>query len=176
MNKRTIIVFSISLTYFFAVASLLACMIYLIHQQGARLDESQEAISAHAAKETAYNHVVDLLDSTKADREELETYFITEKDTITFISNLELIAKQFRVSLETTELSVTKSTEKDALTTAGILSIGLNFSGSDVDVKRFVVMLENLPYKTTIPNLSIGEDPVTGVVTGTIKLLIATKL
>ncbi len=172
MNNRTRIVLIVSLVYFIAVASVLGCVVYLIHQQGTRLDESQIAIAEHAAKEAAYNHVVQLLDSTTADRAALTTFFITEKETITFISELEIIAKRLGVTVETTELAVVGKTG----TAPGSLAVGLRFSGSPEQVTTFVTILENIPYHSSIPDLIISKSgAVANTVSGTIKLLITIK-
>jgi hypothetical protein len=175
MTKRT------KTTFIFAVFSSLffvgglVVMVYIITIQGAALEAAKETIAVRSAKNVAYEHVVKLLDSSAKDRVTLDTYFISEKDTIGFMSELETAANTIGVTLNTTELSITPATSKDGVNTPGVLSIGVHFRGGETAVKRFIQLLENVPYHKKLPSFSVTSDTAADVWDVTTSLRITMK-
>jgi hypothetical protein len=172
MTKRTNTIFVVSILYALVLAFGLAAMLYVVHMQGSKLEEAKITIADHIAKEAVYSNVVRLLESSKADRALLATYFISEKDTISFISELEQAAEKVGVTLRTTELSVVSATTKDGVATPAVLSVGVQFSGEEMAVKKFISLVENVPYHKKIPNFNISRDTASDNWTADTKLQI----
>lgn len=161
MIKRTKTTLGVSIVYALLLAVSLASMVYVIYNEGSKLEQSKVTIAELVAKEAAYTSVVRLIDSSTEDRTLISGYFITEKDTISFISELERAAKNSGVELETTELSVTAAETKDGVTTPAVLSIGVSLQGSEGAVKKYIELLETIPYHTNIPQISVQSNRVT---------------
>lgn len=155
MNKKSTTFLIISLVCFFVTVGIFSYILYDVSNQSVRLAESRQLISEHIAKEAAYNSVQNLLTSTKDDREQIKNLFIEEKDTITFISNIEQDAKIVGVALTTNELSITPSgIDLTGVATPGLLTVGFSFSGSREAVEEFLALLENIPYHKKLTDVS----------------------
>lgn len=172
MNQRTKTVLILAILYCLFFVLVLSSALYLIRVQGTKLAGLQTTISEQSAKEATYNTVMRLLETTDAERATLASFFLTEKDTISFISELELAAVQLGIKLETTELSVTEAVTKDSVTTPATLVVGLKFEGVESAVKAFVTTLEHIPYHATIPELSVTNQMAGGVWQGKSRLII----
>lgn len=94
------------------------------------------------------------LNISKSDRETLETYFISERDTIHFIARVEEIAKLLNVVVETTQLSVDPVTEKEPISK---LKIGFMVRGGYTGVSSMLSALETIPYHHTVQEVSLKE-------------------
>ncbi|MFN3188200.1 MAG: hypothetical protein ACK42D_01485 [Candidatus Paceibacteria bacterium] len=101
------------------------------------------------------------------DRQELDSFFISERDTIHFITNVEALAETLRVSVETTQLAVTPKKDDEPIR----LEIGFLIEGSYSNVERMLSALETLPYHKSIPNVSI-KSTEKGTWTGAIVLYV----
>jgi hypothetical protein len=175
MTKRTKTTFGIAIFYSLFFLCGLAVMAYIITIQGAELDAAKESIATRTAKNAAYEHVMQLLNTSAKDRETLTTYFISEKDTIGFISELEAAANTIGVALNTTALSIVPAVTKDGATTPAVLSIGLHFKGGEQAVKRFIQLLENVPYHKSMPTFSVISDKTADVWEVTTGIVITMK-
>lgn len=158
MTKRTKTTFGISMLYALFFIAALGIMGFVIYDQGAKREETKLMIAERSAKDASYSNVMHLVESSTEDRAELMTYFITEKDTIGFISELENAAATVGVSLETTELSVTPVVTKDGITTPAVLAVGVAFKGGESAVKKFITLLESVPYRKDIPNFTVTSE------------------
>lgn len=175
MTKRTKTIFGIAVLYSVVLVLALASILYVIHIQGTKLGEAKDAIAAHSAKELAYTNVMRVLANSDQDRTKLGSFFISDKDTIAFISELESSAKSFGVVMQTTELSVVPATTVGGVTNPPVLSVGVQFSGDEQSVKKYIVLLENVPYHKQIQSFTFSGDVVTGVWTAATKLAITMK-
>lgn len=175
MTKRTKTTAVIAVSYFVIFLGIFAYAVYLVNAQGSKLDEARRVIAERSAKEAAYNSVVRITESSKADRAELAGYFITERDTPGFIAGVEAAAVQMGVRFETTELSVTEAQSVNGVITPSMLVVGSKFSGSEAAVKKFIVLLENLPYHATIPSLSMTNQSEDGGYVGQAEIILTLK-
>ena len=175
MIKKTKTTFAVAVLYSLFFVSGLAVVAYVITIQGAQLEAAKESIADRSAKKAAYENVMQLLSSSAAARTELSSYFISEKDTITFISELETAATTIGVSLNTTQLSIVPATSKDGVTTPAVLSIGVHFKGGEVAVKKFIQLLENVPYHKSLSTFTVSIDKAADVWDVTTSLLITMK-
>jgi hypothetical protein len=162
MTKRTKTIFIIAVLYSVVLALMLASILYVIHMQGTKLGEAKDAIAEHTAKELAYNNVMRVLASSEQDRAKLSSYFISEKDTISFITELESAAKSFGVTMQTTGLSVAPAATVAGVSNPPVLSVGVQFKGDEQSVKNYIVLLENVPYHKRISSFTFSGDSTTG--------------
>ena len=163
MIQRTKTTFGFAVLYSVFFVGGLAVVVYIITIQGSQLEAAKESIAEQSAKNAAYQNVMQLLDSSAAARTELSSYFISEKDTITFMSELETAANTIGVTLNTTQLSIVPGTSKNGITTPAVLMIGVHFTGGETAVKKYIQLLENVPYHKSLPNFSVTMDTVADV-------------
>ncbi len=172
MNKKSQTYLAFSFLCFIIVTGIFLSMWYLVHKQGIHFDEAKRAIAQNTAKEAAYTKVQGLLASTEKDRALINSYFIKEKEIISFISNMEQNAARLGVKLNTNELAtVPKIVDTAGAVVPGVLIIGFDFSGSKLSVQKFIALLENIPYQNTITDLSfVSSDATIWKADSTLKL------
>jgi hypothetical protein len=176
MTKKTKSFFIASVIYSTLLLIILGSILYVIHIQGTKLGEAKDMIAAHEAKELAYTNVMQVLMNSENDRKKLNSYFISDKDIITFIFELESAAKVFGVSLQTTGLSVTPATTVGGVTNPPVLQVGVQVKGDAIAVKKYIVLLENVPYHKRINTFSFTGDSVAGEWVAVTTLAITMKL
>jgi hypothetical protein len=155
MNKKSHSYLIISAICFVITASVFAFALYEVSKQGVRYAESKKLIGEQTAKEASYNTVQGLLVSTSEDRATIKSLFIEEKETISFISEVEKNAGIVGVTLTTNELSIAPSiTDPNGVTTPALLLVGFDFSGSQKAVWEYLTLLENIPYHKKITQVS----------------------
>lgn len=163
MNKKSGKILMIAVATFLVTVSIFGYTFFEINKQGQKVDESKRLIGERLAKETSYNKVENLLRTTKNDRDELSSFFIEEKDTISFVSEIEKNAKLIGVDFHTNNLSIQPEVKKDGqVTTPGVLIAGFDFSGNETAVRNFLLLLENIPYDKSITSLSLVKIPEEG--------------
>jgi hypothetical protein len=153
MSKQAKSIFLFAVLYFLGLGGLLAYGFYIIHSQGAALEMARISVAEQSAKETAYTNVIRQTEATKSDRAELASFFITEKDTVSFIAELEQAAVAVGVSFETKGLSVIPATGGKPAE----LSIDCIFKGSESTVKKFITVLESIPYRMTMNHVVVTK-------------------
>lgn len=159
MNKKSHTFLVVAILIFLLTAGVFAYALYDVSKQGLQFAESKRLIGEHAAKEASYNTVQGLLVSTSEDRAKIKSLFIEEKDTISFISEIEKNARGIGVSLATNELSISPSvTDTNGVTSPALLLVGFDFSGSQAAVWQYITLLENIPYHKRITELSLVKS------------------
>ena len=148
-----------ALVYCLIFGGALVYGIYKITSLGTEYENSRRILDEQQAKEKAYHDLVQIVTTTKDDRATLASFFITEKDTITFITSIEDYARGQNVQLETTQLAVEPRKEKTEKTLPAepMLKIGFTFKGSETAVKNMVYFFEILPLHKTVPDLTVLE-------------------
>lgn len=175
MTKRTTTTFIVSILYSVTFVLVLASILYVIHIQGTKLGEAKDTIAENAAKELAYTSVTRVLAASESDRAKLDSYFISDKDTISFISELESAARTFGVAMQTTGLSVAPATTVGGVSNPPVLSVGVQIKGDETAVKKYIVLLENIPYHKRINTFSFSGTPGTNDWTAVTILAITMK-
>jgi len=171
MTKRTKTTFVISLLYSVVLVLTLVSILYVIHIQGTKLGDAKIAIAEHAAKELAYTNVMQALVSSEGDRAKLGSFVMSDKDIIPFVTELESTAKAFGVSMQTTGLSVTPA----AGANPPVLTVGVHISGGQAAVKKYITLLENVPYHKHISTFTFSGDDVSNVWVADTSLAITMK-
>lgn len=159
MNRKSHTFLMFSILIFVLTAGVFLYALYDVSKQGVQYAESKKVIGEHTAKEASYNTVQGLLVSTSDDRAKIDSLFIEEKETISFISEIEKNARALKVVLETNELSITPSvTDANGVTSPALLVVGFDFTGSQADVWKYITLLENIPYHKKITQLSLVKS------------------
>ena len=168
MNKNTKHMFYLALSYCVVFIILLVYSVYQIKVQGNAFNLNRALIAEQSNKELAYHNLIQVIESTKDERATLQQFFITEKETISFISDIEKSASIMGITLETSQLSVKPKTEK----APAQLYAGFNFLGQESAVKQLVLLFESLPYHKSIPELVLTNNPEIDTWKGSILLYI----
>lgn len=175
MTKRTKTTLFIATIYFLVLVVIFVYALYFVRAQGSALDRARVETAEATAKNAAYNSIVRITESSESDREELQRYFFTEKDTIGFIAELEAAAARVGVTFETTELSTPEPVIKSGQPANRTLVMGCRFVGSEESVKRFLTILENIPYHAEIPTMTISNQALDNKWVGDGKLVLTLK-
>jgi hypothetical protein len=175
MTKRTKTIFIVAMLYSVLLLCSLAAILYVIYIEGTKLSEAKVAIAEQSAKELAYTNVMRVLEGSADDRAKLSSYFISTKDTITFISELESAAASLGVTMQTTGLSITPATTVGGVVNPPLLSVGVQFKGAEAAVKKYISLLENVPYYTQMNTFSLSGEKATGEWTAVTTLTITMK-
>ncbi len=158
MNKKSQTYLALSFLCFLVVTGAFLSLWYVVNRQGIHFNEAKRAIAEYEAKEASYTKVQGLLASTETDRTLLSSFFIEEKNIISFISDMEKNASLMGVKLNTNELAtVPQSVDTAGVVVPGILVIGFDFTGTKPTVQKFISLLENIPYQNTITDLSLAN-------------------
>lgn len=128
--------------------------LYITSTKGDDLKAQLVIVKTEAAKEQYRQNTERIIEKSKSDRADLASYFIRETDTISLINTLEARAKANRLLIETTQLAIEPG--KDGA--PSLLKIGWQFSGTYVEVMRYLELLESLPYHKTIVSTALEKD------------------
>ncbi len=128
--------------------------LYYVSGQGVVLRERAQAVADHAIQQQTYESLASLLETTKAEREELNHYILTEDETIDFLAEIEALAAAEQVLITTDALTVVE--KKD--TSFNTLKVNLSLVGSPVAVQTVLQILETLPYMSYVNMLTIDQS------------------
>lgn len=170
ITKRAKKIGVIALIYCLGGLVVLIGTVYLTQQNKQKFaDVRAKNAEAEAAKQLSTT-IEQTLQVSARDRATLDTFFISERDTIDFITEVETLAQTLQVQVETTQLSVIPATD----TEPSRLQIGFVVKGSYNNVARMLFALETLPYHRTIPDRSISKT-LTGEWEGSMVLHVTLK-
>jgi len=165
ITSRAKKVASFALLYFAAGLVVLVSTIFVTEKNKQKFAEVRSKnAEAQVAKQLA-SSIEQTLRLSEADRIALDSFFISERDTIDLITEVEDLAQIFGVKVETTQLSVTPTKDSEP----SQLQIGFAVTGLYNNVANILSALETLPYHRTIPDVSIKKT-ASGQWTGSIVL------
>ena len=143
----------VAIAYCLAAAIVLVGTIYFTQNNKNKFaDVRNKNAEAQSMKQLSAT-IEQTLRLSEADRNELDTFFISERDTIYFITQVEGLASAFGVSVETTQLAVLPA--KDDIPSR--LHIGFVAEGEYANVVQMMSALETLPYHKSIPEVVIKK-------------------
>jgi voltage-gated potassium channel Kch len=152
-RSSSTIIFGISGVFALIAGGSLAALVYVIDTDANALAEQSAALALREAEEKERLDTVRLLDDTFEERTELKKHVLTESGIITFITDLETIAKQ--QALEFTTQTITPIVTPDPLFDQ--LAIEFIFTGRPEQVTFLLELLETLPYHSTIQTVSVRQ-------------------
>lgn len=158
----------------FCVGTVSGLVFFLIHihQAGAKLNELSAVIANSDAQRQQNIELQRLLKETSDERMQLESLLLTENETIVFLTEIENIARNYNVAVTTKSLQVVAE-EKGGRDN---LVIQFEIEGTDSSAKKFIRLLEELPYASQLTQLKItktkdGENTFSGTIELSLSLL-----
>lgn len=137
--------------YCFCAVGIVVVAAYITEQNKNKFTAAKNSHAQVQAADELSTIVEQTVRLSEADRSELASYFISERDTIYFITRVEELAQMLRVSAETTQLAVVPAKDDEP----SRLEIGFEIAGSYSSVVQMLSAIETLPYHKTIPTVSI---------------------
>jgi hypothetical protein len=171
MTKKTTHNLIFASVYFVTVGSVFGYGLYTINAQSVKLEQLQSEHKSALQKEQSFSAITRIIESTAADRKELMSFFVTERDTISYITQIERMANAVGVTLETTSLTITPKNEKQK--TEAYLGAGFRVEGTKAAVDAFMYRMDHAPFQQTIIDMSVSsnDDSANGVVQVQVQLL-----
>lgn len=121
-------------------------MFWIINQNGALLKEQLSTLNEQNKQEASLLRLQRLAEDTREEREKLGSHFLLrESDSIIFLSEIESLAPNIGLSLETKELK--QVVEKDKTTW---IEVTFGATGARTDVENFIQILEIIPYVSRV--------------------------
>ncbi len=151
MTKPTITMLTVSLIYCVLFGGVLIYAYVSVSSQGQEVKRLELTMAEQNAKELAARSITEIISKTQDSRDKLSRYFVTEKDTINFITDIESLAASLGVSIETTSLEILPGQTG----ARGQLKTSFAVEGDRTAIKNFIKAIENLPYHSTVPELEI---------------------
>ncbi len=153
MTKPTITTLGIATTYFLVFAGVLGYAFVTVEAQRSEAMNLRTTLAEQTSKQTVARTIGDLTASTAEVRGELADYFLSERDTISFIAEVEALAGAQSVAIETTTLDIVRPADA-----APELKTGFRVEGTRQSVLAFVQALETMPYHSRIPSVQFTQD------------------
>lgn len=154
ITKQTKAIGGIALALCMLVTMSIVTAVYVITTQGERLQTQIALLADVAAQERNLYEVKRILTESQSDREALAELFLTESDTIDFLSTIEEIARRQGLALTTESLNVQEPKGEPAT-----LAVSFSFVGRTETVRDFIMLLETLPYGSYLTRLQLQNDP-----------------
>lgn len=161
----------IALVFMGSMIGLYIWMDTLVVSEGIALEKQAETISSQEEFSSQFRQLQSMVSETESEREKLETYILADDaDTITLLTEIDAIAKQQNVILETNQLSVDET--KGAFNT---LNLSYTLEGTEEALMNMLRIFETLPYHGSIIKVSIDRK-ASGASPGSISADIALQL
>lgn len=151
MTKQTTTTLAIAFVYFAVFLGVLIYAFISVQAQQVSYSELSTTLATQTAKRSVAKQITELSSTTIEERAELKKYFVTEKKTISFITEIESIARGMGISLETIGLDMVPATDK----TTALLKTTFSVTGSQDAVMTFMAMMESLPYHSRVPSMDL---------------------
>lgn len=135
-------------------AGALSWSFYQVELRGAQLEEEVRlAANNEALKRRAFESA-QIVEATVNDREELNSFVLTEDESIGFLAEIETAAQEQGISFKTNRLDlVSKEGE-----TFSKLTATFGFAGEKAVVFRLIDLFESLPYESVVTELNYKEN------------------
>jgi Tfp pilus assembly protein PilO len=146
--KRNILLRS---SYFVFSLVVFSVMIFMLHSYRQAYSEVQSVYAEQQAQQQMATIIENTLSQSEDERKQLQSFFLSERDTISFITAVEQLARNSQVTLETTQLSVVPATETDP----SKLNVGFSYEGSYNRVINLTAQIETLPYHITVTRVTL---------------------
>lgn len=139
-----------------AALGAVAGMLYALHVNGAALRATTQVFADRAAHEQTYSALSDALGETESARARVRSYVLHgEADTVTFLSEIDSLAGDVGVALNTTKLEVVPIEQSEY----HALRITFEIEGGEEPVVRLISLLEALPYQSHVAQATLTRMP-----------------
>jgi len=152
----------ISTLVFFAAVGGLGYLYWLIRTDGQELLATMQLVADDQSAHENSQVVLDAFAESENRRTQLESYILNDdEDTANLLSLVEAVAAEQGVTVSTDKLQVVETEDKDF----DDLSVRFKLEGPGDNVKRLISLIETLPYKQQVNELTLREsiDETTGL-------------
>lgn len=151
VQVHTKTVLSLSVLAVVGVGVALGFGVTELTKHAATYEELSLRIGQALSQEAAFLELETALSATADDRTALEALLLAPDETVNFLTLLETIAAEQRVSFETEGLSIIEA-EGDELDTLVLQFVS---TGAPERIERMVEILETLPYRSSLAALAL---------------------
>lgn len=144
----------IAACYFVVSFVVLGGMFYEMQRMSTTFEAQTTLIQESAAQRQQYNDLLRKVEETEEERAQLQEYILTEADTISFLTEIERLARSSGVELSTQSLDVA---EVEASPYES-LRIVFAVEGSLATLQELIGVLESLPYHGTVTDVTLDES------------------
>jgi len=114
-------------------------------------------VTLNTKREMALGSVLKMLNDTKSSIDSLQTFFVGSDSVVVFIEKVENLARNVGVKLVTQNVAEDDASSlKDDFKKS--LKLKVSVSGSWKNILKLTALLENLPYKISLDNITISSD------------------
>lgn len=144
----------ISLLFFGVSVAVSFFTYYYVDKEGSSLQSQMEILSKNRQLQERYHSLEVMVQESQAEYAELASYFLTENNTIIFLSEIETLASTMGLELITDALKV------DPLPNPKYqgITLQLRISGAHDQVLDFLEIVETLPYYSRIEALTLERE------------------
>lgn len=155
-TKKTVIFLSLAAVVF--LSTYVCIFVYITQSAGILTGSSGQLPSAildnikQVAKEKILAETVD-------EQQKINSYILSDQDTVSFIEQIENLGKKADVTLEVDSIGTAdlSGKQKDQW---GYLTLQISTKGSWAHIFDSMMMLESLPYQVEISNVMVEREPV----------------
>lgn len=150
MIKQTVTTLGVATLYGVCLFAVLLYAYITVSSQKGEVYNLKSTVAAQLDKQSAARTVASTIVATESVRQDLASHFLSEKDTISFIANIETLANSLSVKIETTALDIIRPTDGSPE-----LKTGFTVTGNRTAVLGFMSALETLPYHSRMPVMKL---------------------
>lgn len=152
MSPATIRNGVIALVLFCVAGGAFGAMVYWVFEKGDQLTEQIDTLQAQRSQESSRYRLLRQVDATISDRAQIASYFLfKESESIDFLNQVESLAPQVGVALETDGLELVEEKGDQHQW----IKVSFSFSGSYDSVERFIKILETMPYVLELTSVNL---------------------
>lgn len=129
---------------------------YVISQKKTNIESLGVSLAISEKAESGNLSMKRLFDNTKEERKELDSYFITKDDAVSFIELIENLSRTAGVKISVNNVSVEQSAPKEQFEH---VTVSASASGSFSNLYWLLSLLENVPIKLDITKFVFEESP-----------------
>jgi hypothetical protein len=154
--KTTKRIFLLLILLNLAAGSLVAGAFILIRRENQQAASFLSEVEEATKIEGNLKSIKAIMLDTEKKRASLDSYFIHDKDLITFLDEMNTLGKSAGVELSVQSVDIDVSSEKALFTEA--LKLSLQTKAAWPDTYHFLSLLETLPFKVSFEQVSINHE------------------
>jgi len=155
MSTKTKKILTTSIITATVTVSILGLFFNEIRSRGTQLEQQISILTENNSKESTSVRVKRLVQETEQQRLKLtNNFFANESQSISFLSEIEQLARNLGLSLKTEALDKVI----DPVSSAETVKIVFAFNGQKSTVLRFAEILEVVPYHSSVDSLALRKQ------------------
>lgn len=148
ISKKTLKLFLVAVILALVAISAYGVAVWEIRKNLSEAADLSSSIAAESQKEAGIESTRNILRNTAAEREKIESYFVSSDNIVDFLEKIELLGKKSGVVLSFDSVDI-PSDEKN------VLRVRANTKGNWENTFYFLSLIENLPFKIELEKSSI---------------------